>query len=70
MDCFELLPYIYYMTVTVEVMNQGTLNLLRDYGRFGPYPCKLSRTAADSGKDGAKKRTAVPLAEGCLLIIS
>jgi hypothetical protein len=30
-----LLFYIYHMTVTIEVMNQGTLNLLRDMEGLG-----------------------------------
>ena len=35
MDSFKLLFYIYLMTVTIEVMNQGTLNLLRDMEGLG-----------------------------------
>jgi hypothetical protein len=35
MDIFKFLIYIYLMTVTIEVMNQGTLNLLRDMEGLG-----------------------------------
>ena len=35
MDSFKVLFYIYLMTVTIEVMNQGALNLLRDMEGLG-----------------------------------
>jgi len=35
MDKFKLLFYICYMTVTIEIIKHGTLNLLRDMESLG-----------------------------------